>query len=98
MSQTFFIPLFCLPDTPTSPTGSERKPRRFRFRSSRSASKEESVVEQEVPYSPKHCPVVEQEVPSVFKEQFVPPDISIWDYFIAKVIPRVFAINDFLFP
>lgn len=43
-------------------------------------------MEREPPYSPKHCPVVEQEVPSVFKEQFVPPDLSIWDYLIAKVI------------
>lgn len=37
--------------------------------------------------SPKHhVPVVEQEAPSIFKEQFVPPELSIWDYFIAKVI------------
>uniref|UniRef100_A0AAX7V4N3 RAVE complex protein Rav1 C-terminal domain-containing protein n=1 Tax=Astatotilapia calliptera TaxID=8154 RepID=A0AAX7V4N3_ASTCA len=33
-----------------------------------------------------HVPVVEQEAPSIFKEQFVPPELSIWDYFIAKVI------------
>ncbi|XP_075875590.1 dmX-like protein 1 isoform X2 [Nelusetta ayraudi] len=71
-------------DTPASPSGSDRKPRRFRLRSSRSGSKEESAVEREAPYSPKHCPVIEQEAPSVFKEQFVPPDLSIWDYFIAK--------------
>lgn len=29
-------------------------------------------------------PVVEQEA-SIFKENFVPPELSIWDYFIAKV-------------
>uniref|UniRef100_A0AAX7SXL3 RAVE complex protein Rav1 C-terminal domain-containing protein n=1 Tax=Astatotilapia calliptera TaxID=8154 RepID=A0AAX7SXL3_ASTCA len=35
--------------------------------------------------TPKHhVPVVEQEAPSIFKEQFVPPELSIWDYFIAK--------------
>uniref|UniRef100_A0AAX7URS3 RAVE complex protein Rav1 C-terminal domain-containing protein n=1 Tax=Astatotilapia calliptera TaxID=8154 RepID=A0AAX7URS3_ASTCA len=39
----------------------------------------------EGPLSPKHhVPVVEQEAPSIFKEQFVPPELSIWDYFIAK--------------
>lgn len=29
--------------------------------------------------------MVEQEATSIFKERFVPPDLSIWDYFIAKV-------------
>lgn len=50
-------------------------------------------MERETPYSPKHCPVVKQEAPSVFKEQFVPPDLSIWDYLITKVILRVFIIH-----
>lgn len=89
ISLFFFSP----PDTPASPSGSDRKPRRFRLRSSRSGSKEESAAEREAPYSPKHCPVIEQEAPSVFKEQFVPPDLSIWDYFIAKVTPRILIMS-----
>ncbi|KAM4578772.1 dmX-like protein 1 isoform 1-T1 [Fundulus diaphanus] len=67
---------------PTSPSGSDRKPRRFRLLSSRSGSREESGIEREGPSSPKI--VVEQEATSIFKEQFVPPELSIWDYFIAK--------------
>ncbi|MEQ2199429.1 hypothetical protein XENOCAPTIV_027259 [Xenoophorus captivus] len=43
---------------------------------------EESGIEREGPSCPRI--VVEQESTSVFKEQFVPPEISIWDYFIAK--------------
>ncbi|CAB1319344.1 unnamed protein product [Coregonus sp. 'balchen'] len=63
------------------PAGSEeldRKPRRFKLlSSSRSASREG-------PESPgPTSPVVEQET-SIFKEHFVPPELSIWDYFIAK--------------
>ncbi|XP_072289928.1 dmX-like protein 1 [Eucyclogobius newberryi] len=65
--------------------GSERKSRRFRFlSSSRSGSKEESSMEREGPPSPMFVPVVEREAASIFKEQFVPPELSIWDYFIAK--------------
>lgn len=30
-------------------------------------------------------PLVDQESPS-HKERFIPPELSIWDYFIAKVI------------
>uniref|UniRef100_A0A8C7ZU86 Dmx like 1 n=1 Tax=Oryzias sinensis TaxID=183150 RepID=A0A8C7ZU86_9TELE len=33
---------------------------------------------------PKFGSVVEHGVTSVFKDQFVPPELSIWDYFIAK--------------
>lgn len=73
------------PDTPASPSGSDRKSRRFKLLSSRSGSKEESGIEREGPISPKHVPVVEQEATSIFKERFVPPELSIWDYFIAKV-------------
>ncbi|KAM7415976.1 hypothetical protein PAMA_018173 [Pampus argenteus] len=71
---------------PASPSinGSDRKSRRFRLRSSRSGSKEESGIERESPSSPKPGPVVEQEAASIFKERFVPPELSIWDYFIAK--------------
>uniref|UniRef100_A0A7N8XMA7 Dmx like 1 n=1 Tax=Mastacembelus armatus TaxID=205130 RepID=A0A7N8XMA7_9TELE len=69
----------------TSPSGSDRKSRRFRLLSSRSGSREESGLEREGPCSPKHGPVVEQEATSVFKERFIPPELSIWDYFIAKV-------------
>uniref|UniRef100_A0A3B4BG79 RAVE complex protein Rav1 C-terminal domain-containing protein n=1 Tax=Periophthalmus magnuspinnatus TaxID=409849 RepID=A0A3B4BG79_9GOBI len=58
---------------------------RFRLLSSRSGSKEESSMEREGPPSPLFVPVVEREATSIFKEQFVPPDLSIWDYFIAKV-------------
>ncbi|XP_066499855.1 dmX-like protein 1 isoform X2 [Hoplias malabaricus] len=53
----------------------ERKQRRFRLRSSRSSSRD-------VPDSPA-SPIVEQET-STFKERFVPPELSIWDFFIAK--------------
>ncbi|KAM7391388.1 hypothetical protein PAMP_022082 [Pampus punctatissimus] len=71
---------------PASPStnGSDRKSRRFRLRSSRSGSREESAIERESPSSPKPGPVVEQEAASIFKERFVPPELSIWDYFIAK--------------
>ncbi|XP_026177170.1 dmX-like protein 1 isoform X2 [Mastacembelus armatus] len=69
---------------PASPSGSDRKSRRFRLLSSRSGSREESGLEREGPCSPKHGPVVEQEATSVFKERFIPPELSIWDYFIAK--------------
>uniref|UniRef100_A0A3Q1EFU0 Dmx like 1 n=1 Tax=Acanthochromis polyacanthus TaxID=80966 RepID=A0A3Q1EFU0_9TELE len=34
--------------------------------------------------NPRHGHVVEQEATSIFKERFVPPELSIWDYFIAK--------------
>ncbi|KAM4575859.1 dmX-like protein 1 isoform 2-T2 [Odontesthes bonariensis] len=71
---------------PDTPNGSDRKSRRFRLMSSRSGSKEESGIEREGPSSPKHGPVVEQEAPSIIKEQFVPPELSIWDYFIAKPV------------
>lgn len=33
--------------------------------------------------------MVEQEATPVFKEQFVPPDLSIWDYFIRKVTRNI---------
>ncbi|KAK1801253.1 hypothetical protein P4O66_022937 [Electrophorus voltai] len=55
----------------------ERKQRRFKLRSSRSSSREA----QDSPAS--RGPVLEQDV-SVLKERFVPPELSIWDYFIAK--------------
>uniref|UniRef100_A0A3B4YD77 Dmx like 1 n=1 Tax=Seriola lalandi dorsalis TaxID=1841481 RepID=A0A3B4YD77_SERLL len=39
----------------------------------------------EKPNSPMRTPPpVEQEAASIFKERFVPPELSIWDYFIAK--------------
>ncbi|XP_019742626.1 dmX-like protein 1 isoform X1 [Hippocampus comes] len=63
---------------------SDKKPRRFRLLSSRSGSKEESSTEKEPPSSPKPEPVVDHEAASIFKECFVPPELSIWDYFIAK--------------
>uniref|UniRef100_A0A8C4NXN1 Dmx like 1 n=1 Tax=Dicentrarchus labrax TaxID=13489 RepID=A0A8C4NXN1_DICLA len=68
----------------SSPSGSERKTRRFRLLSSRNGSREESGIEREGPSSLKHGPSFEQEATSIFKERFVPPDLSIWDYFIAK--------------
>uniref|UniRef100_A0A671UU96 Dmx like 1 n=1 Tax=Sparus aurata TaxID=8175 RepID=A0A671UU96_SPAAU len=43
-----------------------------------------SGIDREGPSSPRPIPVVEQEATSIFKERFVPPDLSIWDYFIAK--------------
>uniref|UniRef100_A0A665TI97 Dmx like 1 n=1 Tax=Echeneis naucrates TaxID=173247 RepID=A0A665TI97_ECHNA len=69
---------------PASPSGSDRKSRRFKLLSSRSGSREDSGTEREGPTSPKQVPVVEQEAASIFKERFVPPELSIWDYFIAK--------------
>ncbi|XP_036382466.1 dmX-like protein 1 isoform X2 [Megalops cyprinoides] len=53
----------------------DRRHKRFRLLSSRSNSREG-------PQTPP-SPVVEQET-SIFKEEFVPPELSIWDYFIAK--------------
>ncbi|XP_029916827.1 dmX-like protein 1 isoform X2 [Myripristis murdjan] len=71
---------------PASPANEslDRKSRRFRLLSSRSSSKEEAGPERERegPASPK--PVVEQEAASIFKERFVHPELSIWDYLIAK--------------
>ncbi|TNN59137.1 DmX-like protein 1 [Liparis tanakae] len=69
---------------PASPSSSDRKSRRFRLLTSRSGSKDDAGSERESPSSPKHGPVVEQEAASIFKERFVPPELSIWDYFIAK--------------
>uniref|UniRef100_A0A4W5QJI7 Dmx like 1 n=1 Tax=Hucho hucho TaxID=62062 RepID=A0A4W5QJI7_9TELE len=59
----------------------DRKPRRFKLLSSSSSSRSASREGPETP-SPT-SPVVEQET-SIFKEHFVPPELSIWDYFIAK--------------
>ncbi|XP_029959970.1 dmX-like protein 1 isoform X2 [Salarias fasciatus] len=69
---------------PASPSGSDKKSRRFKLLSSRGGSREESGADREGPSSPRHGPVVEQEAASVFKERFVPPELSIWDYFITK--------------
>lgn len=51
----------------------------------------------EGPYSPKRDSVVDQEATSIFKERFVPPELSIWDYFIAKVKKKVSEQNRHLF-
>ncbi|XP_029686148.1 dmX-like protein 1 isoform X2 [Takifugu rubripes] len=72
------------PDTPASPSSSNGTPRRFRLLSSRSGSRGESGIEEEGPSSPKPQPVVEQEAASIFKERFIHPDLSIWDYLITK--------------
>uniref|UniRef100_A0A3P9AEL0 RAVE complex protein Rav1 C-terminal domain-containing protein n=1 Tax=Esox lucius TaxID=8010 RepID=A0A3P9AEL0_ESOLU len=69
------------PGLSSCPSGEDsEKTRRRRFKlmsSSRGASREG-------PESPgPTSPVVEQEA-SIFKEHFVPPELSIWDYFIAK--------------
>ncbi|XP_017577320.2 dmX-like protein 1 isoform X1 [Pygocentrus nattereri] len=64
---------------PAMAENQERKQRRFRMLSSRSSSREVP----DSPASPSPSPIVEQEA-SVFKERFVPPELSIWDYFIAK--------------
>ncbi|KAG9355007.1 hypothetical protein JZ751_001720 [Albula glossodonta] len=55
---------------------SDRRPKRFKLLSSSRSSSREG------PQTPP-SPVVEQET-SIFKEEFVPPELSIWDYFIAK--------------
>uniref|UniRef100_A0A8K9UYG8 Dmx like 1 n=1 Tax=Oncorhynchus mykiss TaxID=8022 RepID=A0A8K9UYG8_ONCMY len=57
----------------------DRKPRRFKLLSSSPRSASREGPETPSPTSP----VVEQET-SIFKEHFVPPELSIWDYFIAK--------------
>ncbi|XP_043103136.1 dmX-like protein 1 isoform X3 [Puntigrus tetrazona] len=67
-------------EKPGSPTveDAERKQRRFRLRSSRSNSRE-------VPDSPVSPRAVVMEPDTlVCRERFVPPELSIWDYFIAK--------------
>ncbi|KAK2837802.1 hypothetical protein Q5P01_015014 [Channa striata] len=69
---------------PVSPSGSDKKSRRFRYLPSRGGSREEPATEREGLYSPKQDRVVEQEPTPAFKERFVPPELSIWDYFIAK--------------
>ncbi|XP_055367594.1 dmX-like protein 1 isoform X2 [Betta splendens] len=84
------IPVIEKPNSPTrtpppaSPSGSDRKSRRFRLLSSRSGSKEESGMEPQSLYSPRRDRTVEQEAATIYKERFVPPELSIWDYFIAK--------------
>ncbi|XP_039522136.1 dmX-like protein 1 isoform X1 [Pimephales promelas] len=72
-----------VPEKPTSPTAAdpgdpvedaERKQRRFRIPSSRSNSRD-------APASPRPAA---QPLAPVFRERFIPPELSIWDYFIAK--------------
>ncbi|XP_064867474.1 dmX-like protein 1 isoform X4 [Oncorhynchus nerka] len=70
------------PSKAKSPPANEefdRKPRRFKLLSSSPRSASREGPETPSPTSP----VVEQET-SIFKEHFVPPELSIWDYFIAK--------------
>lgn len=69
--------LLCV-SAPAKMEDQEWKQKRFRLPSSRSSSREVP----DSPVSPQ--PIVEQEASS-FKEHFVPPELSIWDYFIAKV-------------
>ncbi|XP_076005529.1 dmX-like protein 1 [Genypterus blacodes] len=67
--------------------GSERRSRLFKHLSSHSSSREESGLEREEPASPaspRPRPGGEQEANRLYKERFVPPELSIWDYFIAK--------------
>ncbi|PKU43351.1 hypothetical protein llap_6353 [Limosa lapponica baueri] len=56
------------------PDDGEKQQKRYRL-SSKTSTKESSQ-------SPA-LPLVEQESPS-YKERFIPPELSIWDYFIAK--------------
>ncbi|XP_062310924.1 dmX-like protein 1 isoform X2 [Osmerus eperlanus] len=77
-------PVGCPPVSPSS-EDVDRKRRRFRLLSSRSGSREASDrpgPEREGPGSPP--PVAEQQEAAIFKEHFVPPELSIWDFFIAK--------------
>lgn len=67
----------------------EGKQRRIRLQSSRSNSRDVP----DSPLSPR--PVMEQE-PSGSKERFVPPELSIWDYFMAKV-SICFVLGEFVF-
>ncbi|XP_063050871.1 dmX-like protein 1 isoform X2 [Engraulis encrasicolus] len=57
----------------------DRKQKRFRLRSSRSGSREAPA---ESPPSPRSPP--SESSPSSIIERFIPPELSIWDYFIAK--------------
>uniref|UniRef100_A0A8C7SDT5 Dmx like 1 n=1 Tax=Oncorhynchus mykiss TaxID=8022 RepID=A0A8C7SDT5_ONCMY len=66
-------------EKPTASEEFDRKPRRFKLLSSSPRSASREGPETPSPTSP----VVEQET-SIFKEHFVPPELSIWDYFIAK--------------
>lgn len=68
------------PQKPGSPSveDAERRQRRFRLPSSRSNSRETP----DSPLSPR--PSATEPETSVIKERFVPPELSIWDYFIAK--------------
>ncbi|TRY64794.1 hypothetical protein DNTS_004401 [Danionella cerebrum] len=59
--------------TPPSGGDSECKPQRFRLRSSRSNSRE----------NPDSPPSPKPQTPGV-KEHFLPPEISIWEYFLSK--------------
>ncbi|XP_066470085.1 dmX-like protein 1 [Tiliqua scincoides] len=54
---------------------SEKQQKRFRLSSKQSSSSKES--------SQTTFPLTEQDSPN-YKEKFIPPELSIWDYFIAK--------------
>ncbi|KAJ8285262.1 hypothetical protein GJAV_G00024780 [Gymnothorax javanicus] len=62
----------------SSQEDSDRKSRRFRLLSSPQGQSRES------PQTPPLSPIVVEQEASIFKEEFVPPELSIWDYFIAK--------------
>uniref|UniRef100_A0A8C3C4Y2 Dmx like 1 n=1 Tax=Cairina moschata TaxID=8855 RepID=A0A8C3C4Y2_CAIMO len=62
------------PISPTKPYDGEKQQKRFKL-SSKTSPKESAQ-------SPA-LPLVDQESPSD-KERFIPPELSIWDYFIAK--------------
>ncbi|KAJ6669699.1 hypothetical protein lerEdw1_000248 [Lerista edwardsae] len=60
---------------PASSPGDDTEKQQKRFRlSSKSSSKESSQTT---------LPSIEQDLPN-YKEKFIPPELSIWDYFIAK--------------
>ncbi|KAM9810580.1 dmX-like protein 1 [Neosynchiropus ocellatus] len=70
--------------SPNIEDSSDRKTRRFRLLRSRSRSRDEPMPEKLSPSSPRSEPVVNRQATSIFKECFVPPELSVWDYFIAK--------------
>ncbi|XP_067839110.1 dmX-like protein 1 isoform X5 [Heptranchias perlo] len=61
-----------------APSSDDKHHSRFKRMTSRAVSRESKAASHSPP-----SPVINQEIP-VYKEKFIPPELSIWDYFIAK--------------
>ncbi|XP_067839109.1 dmX-like protein 1 isoform X4 [Heptranchias perlo] len=66
------------PVTVVAPSSDDKHHSRFKRMTSRAVSRESKAASHSPP-----SPVINQEIP-VYKEKFIPPELSIWDYFIAK--------------